>query len=391
MNHDVIVVGAGIFGVTAAVELQRRGHRTVLLDAGPIPHPLAASTDISKVVRMEYGDDEQYMEMMEASMPGWRQWNLDFGETLFHETGMSILSRTPMTPGGFEFESFALLQKRGHEPERLDADAVAHRFPAWAHGSHVDGFYNKSGGFAESGRVVEVLTSLARDLGVDVRPESAAESVQTANGQVTGVVCRDGARVAGDQVVVAAGAWTPALVPELAAVTRITGHPVFHLETDKPDLFRMGTFATFMADVSNTGWYGFPLHPLENVVKIANHGIGIRLTTDDERVVTQEDEHELRRFLRSTFPALSEAPIVYTRRCLYCDTLDGHLWIAPHPEIRGLTVATGGSGHGFKFAPILGELIADAVEDRPHPWLNKFRWRSLGRYATGEEATRRRA
>lgn len=80
--------------------------------------------------------------------------------------------------------------------------------------------------------------------------------------------------------------------------------------------------------------------------------------------------------------------MVYTRRCLYADTLDEHLWIDRHPEIAGLSVATGGSGHGFKFAPLLGALIADSVEKRDNPWLHKFRWRELLPETAGEEAAR---
>ena len=78
-NRKIIVVGAGIFGVTAAIELRRRGHAVQLLDPGPLPHPLAASTDISKAVRMEYGTDEDYATLVEQSFDGWHQWNHDFG------------------------------------------------------------------------------------------------------------------------------------------------------------------------------------------------------------------------------------------------------------------------------------------------------------------------
>ena len=93
------------------------------------------------------------------------------------------------------------------------------------------------------------------------------------------------------------------------------------------------------------------------------------------RLVTPQEEQNLRDFLSSTFPALADAPIVYTRICMYCDTNDGHFWIAPDPERPGLIVATGDSGHGFKFAPVLGEIIADAVEEKANPLLQKFRWR----------------
>ena len=96
----------------------------------------------------------------------------------------------------------------------------------------------------------------------------------------------------------------------------------------------------------------------------------------------------LRAFLPDLVPALAEAPIVGTRLCLYCDTPDEHFWIARHPERPGLTVSTGGSGHGFKMAPMLGRLTADAVEGKTDGWLEKFRWRELGRDVRGEEAAR---
>ena len=107
-----------------------------------------------------------------------------------------------------------------------------------------------------------------------------------------------------------------------------------------------------------------------------------------ERVVTPEDEKNLREFLASTLPSLADAPIVYSRVCMYCDTHDGHFWIARDPEREGLVVAAGDSGHGFKFAPVLGEIIADAVEGKHNPLLDKFRWRPEVRAGTGTDAAR---
>src|SRR6266513_435028 len=97
----VIVVGAGINGVTAAIELRRRGHDTVLLDPGPLPHPLAASTDISKAVRAAYGADEEYAALAERSIPLWLEWNREFGTELYHEVGFLFLRRQEMQPGDF--------------------------------------------------------------------------------------------------------------------------------------------------------------------------------------------------------------------------------------------------------------------------------------------------
>src|SRR5207244_1353614 len=127
----VAIAGAGIFGVTAALSLRRRGHEVLLCDPGPLPHPLAASTDISKVVRLEYGADEDYLMMMEQALTGWRRWNQDCGEPLYHEVGVAFLRTEPLGAGGFEYESLQRLRRRGHLPELLDAGDIARRFPAW--------------------------------------------------------------------------------------------------------------------------------------------------------------------------------------------------------------------------------------------------------------------
>jgi glycine/D-amino acid oxidase-like deaminating enzyme len=107
-----------------------------------------------------------------------------------------------------------------------------------------------------------------------------------------------------------------------------------------------------------------------------------------ERVVTPEEQRKLREFLSSTFPALADAQIVYSRVCMYCDTHDGHFWIARDPNREGLVVAAGDCGHGFKFAPVLGEIIADAVEEKHNPILQKFRWRPEVHAGSGTDVAR---
>ena len=387
-SKTVVVVGGGIFGVTAALELKRRGYRVQLLDPGPLPHPLAESTDISKAVRLDYGPDEDYMALMEISLEGWRGWNSAWPVPLFHEQGVTYLTRRVMKPGGFEYESYRLLEKRGHKPERLRSSEIARRFPAWNASLYVDGYYNPEGGFAQSGKVVAQLIALARAGGVELHEGQAFDHFLESGSRAGGVATRDGSQFPADQVVVAAGAWVPQIIPSLADAFRTNGMPVFHLRPSDTDLFKPERFPAFGADISMTGYYGFPLHPTEGVVKVANHGPGRELNPGGERAVTETETSQLRAFLAETFPALADAPIVYTRVCVYCDTWDGHLWIAPDPQREGVVVATGGSGHAFKFAPVLGEIIADAVEGKPNPILHKFRWRPEVRMPKNEEAAR---
>jgi glycine/D-amino acid oxidase-like deaminating enzyme len=384
----VIVLGVGIFGVTAALALRRRGHRVISIDPGPLPHPLAASTDISKAIRLEYGADEEYVALGERAIDGWRRWNADGAPPLYHETGTLFLRRTPLEPGGFEHDSLALLARRGHRPERVGTAEVRARFPAWNAAAYPDGIFHAVGGWAESGKVVARLLQRAQAEGVELR-EAAVVRLLEAGSKIAGVLCADGVELRGDRVILAAGSWTPHLLPHTARFFRSQGMPVFHLRPADPSLFAGDRFPVFGADISETGYYGFPLHPEAGVVKIANHGPGRALHPESPaRVVTEAETAALRAFLAGTFPALADAPIVSTRVCLYCDTWDGHFWIAPDPDRDGLVLATGGSGHGFKFAPVLGDLIADAAEGRENAWSRKFRWRPEVRPARAEEAAR---
>jgi glycine/D-amino acid oxidase-like deaminating enzyme len=372
----IIVVGAGINGVTAAIELKKRGHNVILADPGPLPHPLAASTDISKAVRAAYGTDEDYTELAKRSIKLWRKWNEEFGIEFYHEVGVMFVCQREMKPGDFEYESFKLLQRSGHKVERMNSAQLWRRFPAWNPELFRDGLLEVEAGYAESGRAVATLIQRAESIGVELRSSSSRFAhLDEHDHRVEGIVLHNGERIAGDRVVMAVGAWTPYLLPFTKKFFRASGQPVFHLKPPRPDLFTPERFPVFGADITATGYYGFPLNR-DGVVKIANHGRGREMSPESpQRAVTSGEEENLRQFLSWAFPELADAPIVYTRLCMYCETHDGNFWIAPDPGREGLVIAAGDCGHGFKFAPILGKIIADAVEEKPNPILKKFRWR----------------
>jgi glycine/D-amino acid oxidase-like deaminating enzyme len=387
----VIVVGAGINGVTGAIELRKRGHKVTLIDPGPLPHALAASTDISKAVRAAYGADEDYTELAERSIKLWRKWNEEFSVELYHETGVMFVRRREMQPGDFEYESFKTLERRGRKVARMNSAQLWKRFPAWNPELFRDGVLELEAGYAESGHVVATLIERANSAGIELRESSKFSHLDEGDGRVKGIVLDNGERIAGDRLVIAVGAWTPYLLPFTKKFFRASGQPVFHLKPPRRDLFVPERFPVFGADITTTGYYGFPLDR-NGIVKIANHGPGREMPPESpQRAVTAKEEENLREFLSWAIPELTEAPIVYTRVCMYCDTHDGHFWIAPDPEREGLVIAAGDCGHGFKFAPVLGEIIADAVEGKSNPILEKFRWRPAIPVGTGTDVARSRS
>jgi len=384
----ILIVGAGINGVTAAIALKQRGHAVRLIDPGPIPHPGAASTDISKAVRSTYGSDEDYTELAERSVRLWHNWNTQFGKTLYHEVGMLFARRTPMKPGDFEYESFQVSERRSGRLEGLDQNRLRTQFPAWSDNDYAFGVYEREAGYAESGFAVSTLAAHAMDLGVQLDQGCHFSRLDETGSKVRGAIVNGKDRIAADVVVMTTGAWTPYILPFTRNFFRATGHAVFHFKPSNPSLFAPERFPVFGADISTTGYYGFPLNR-EGVVKIANHGPGREMSPNSpQRQVTAEEEARIRDFVRKTFPALADAPIVFTRICLYCDTHDGHFWIARDPDRAGLVIAAGDSGHGFKFAPALGDIIADAVEEKDNAFLKKFRWRPEVRPGAEKEGAR---
>ena len=378
---SVVIVGAGMFGLTASLELQRRGYSVVVVDPGPVPHPLASSNDISRMVRMDYGDDTLYMDLADQAMQGWRDWNKRWGVELFHESGFLVMTSQPMAPGSFEFDSFALLSERGHNPQRLGSRTLAQQYAQWNAEKYIDGYYNPLAGWAEAGQVVACLAAEALTCGIDLRTGTGVASLLEDGSQLLGVATTDGGKQRADVVLITAGAWTPTLLPQLGDVMTAVGQPIFYLRPPDPEPFRAHRFPPWAADTPKTGWYGFPVDQ-DGIVKVANHGLGKSMGPDDSRDLMPSDVSNCREFLRESLPALADAPLVKGRLCLYCDTWDGNFWIGRDPNREGLVVAAGGSGHGFKFAPVLGGVIADAIEGIDTPYTQRFAWRPRGQRKT---------
>lgn len=389
--HDILIIGGGIFGISAAIELAQREYRVGLLNPDSIPHHLAASTDISKIVRMEYGADAEYFRMAEQAIAGWKKWNEELGVELYHETGFLLLGKAPLESGHQEFEkhSYQQLLSNGYPAELLSAVQIRDRYPTVNNSIYTTAVFNPVAGYVESGLAIEKLANYARALGVVIYEGQTVRELIINKNSVEAVRTLEGKTFQSGQVLLAAGAHTPLLLPELQPFMGATGHPVFWLKPNEPSPFTYPHLTVFAADISNSGWYGFPLHPKYGVVKVARHANGLTLHPDrDDRQITEKEIREMRTFLRESFPQLADAALVYTRRCLYTDTLDGHFWIDRHPEIAGLTVATGGSGHAFKMGPVLGKMIADRIEDRPHGFSERYGWRQLSAETIQEEAAR---
>ena len=187
----VIVDGGGMFAFVSAIELRRRGWDVLVVEQHRVPSPYAASMDVSKAVRMDYGSDDAYCDAMLMCIERWAECNARWGQKLYHPTGVTYLTQGPMAPGGFEYESYQRLLAHKVAVERLDSSVIYQRFSAWREGLHSDGYFNPLGGWVQSGEVLRRLALEARTLGVMVREEEKIVSVNEKNDGVT-VTLRSG-------------------------------------------------------------------------------------------------------------------------------------------------------------------------------------------------------
>lgn len=255
-------------------------------------------------------------------------------------------------------QSYDLLKQRGHALEPLSREDIRRRFPLWNADKFECGYWNPRGGWVESGKATAVYARLAAKAGVVIVRDTMKSLILESETSCKGVIGESGTRYLGDAVLIAAGAWTPVLLPHLADVMWPTGQIVHHFQPPQEDapLWRPPTFPPYLT-VGETGFYGFPAHyTSDGRVKIGHHGRGVPLrslsTIDLQKALDAnlvQSEAAFRTFIAEHFPRLSSAPKVFSRICLYCDSFDGDFWIDRDARYPGLFVAAGGSGHAFKF------------------------------------------
>ena len=383
---SIVVAGAGIFGLSAALELRSRGYAVTVVDPGPVPHPLAASNDVSRMVRMDYADDKLYSDLAAEAIEGWHALNERCGRSLYHEDGFLVLTSHPLEGGAVERQSYDTLIAAGWPLERLDSGMVAERFPLWNAEHYTDGYYNPRGGWAEAGETVTFLAAEAQAAGIEILSGFRANSLLVNSGRAVGIRSADGEEARADAVLVAAGVWTPRLVREMQDMMTPVAQTLVYLRPNLPERFRPPSFPPWGADIPRTGWYGFPANA-EGVVKMANHGPGRAVDADDPEGCGGGSDRVVPRVPVPLAAGVGKCSVgraagPASTTILGTPTSTSR---ATHRS-KGLTIATGGSGHAFKFTPVLGKVTADVIEGKPNRYAERFAWRPRGE--SPGEATR---
>ena len=367
------VVGAGIFGMGTAIELRGRGHDVTLFEQGAIPYENASSTDVAKAIRrVNYAPDHPYVELVERSGRKWAEWQKRLGGSFYFQCGqISIYSESELTDGGDALVSIKHLEATRKEFRTLTREQAAARFPQFAFDDSDERIiFDSWAGYLASGQAVTDLARLANEEGVALREHSRVTGIEESDSGVE--VASERGSFSFDRVVVAAGPWVGRLLPSVGESMLISRQQMVFYRPVDPAPFRADVFPGWSCHPKTQGWYGFPLLA-DGTVKVASDMVGEEVDSDVERTNTEAFLEEVRDFVVRRFPELAKGEFLGGRSCLYTNTPDGHFVVDWAPGMDRTIVAGGGSGHGFKFGGSIGEVVADALEDKANPMGDLFR------------------
>ncbi len=357
-RYDVVVIGAGVFGAWTAWHLARRGRKVLLADAYGPGNSRASSAGESRIIRMGYGADELYTRWSQRSLVQWKELFAAAGQPLFQETGVLWLAGKEDLRVRQTAEA---LRRCGVAYQELSRAELEKQYPQIGLDGITMGLLEPHSGVLMARRAVAaVVDDLVRD-GVEYRVAQITEP--RGSGAISAVTTSSGERISADTFVFSCGAWLGKIFPEVLG-SRIfpSRQEVFFFGVPAGDArFAPPALPTWLFQKDEI--YGMP--DLESRgLKIAVDRHGERVDPDTQsRLASAEGAEEARRFVEQRFPALRGAPIVETRVCQYENTWNGDFLIDRHPEMENVWFVGGGSGHGFKHGPAVGEYVAGRILD----------------------------
>ena len=355
MSYDVAVIGAGGFGVWTAYQLNRAGASVLLLDAYGPGNSRASSGGESRMIRLGYGPDEIYTRSSQRSLQLWQELfaQSEGAAALFQKTGILWLARES---DPYCEATLRILNAVGARCERMDHSQLKTRFPQLSFDGVAWGILEPDSGVLMARRAVQLVAQKARSNGVEYLHEAVASPITGRNVRTV-----SGRTIEAQQLVFACGPWLPKLFPELLSKRiHVTRQEVFFLGVPPGD-------DRFQPD-RLPAWIDFNdlVYALPNLdgrgFKIAIDAHGPEFDPDHgERIVSAELTRAVQKYVARRVPSLAGAPVTESRVCQYENTSNGDFLIDRHPDFKNVWLVGGGSGHGFKHGPAVGEYVAAMI------------------------------
>jgi sarcosine oxidase len=356
-TYDVIVLGLGGMGSATAAHLARRGQRVLGLDAYERLHKRGSSHGDGRIIREAYFEASEYVPLVQRAYQLWRELQAESGRDLLLMTG-GLNFGTPDS----EFVTGSLASARQHSLpyEYLNHAEVAERFPGFRLPDHLVAVYEPNAGVLKPEVCMDAYLDLAARHGADLRFSTPATS-WSADGVGVRVETQSGSFQA-ERLVITAGPWAADVLRDLnlpLAVQRVVN---VHFEPTTPEHFQPQRCPVYLFQVPEGDYYGFPALPGQGV-KIGRHDIGEVCTPDTIRRQIDDAEIESLRGVLDRYLPGASGSVIKTLTCMYTNTPDRHFIIDHIPDAPQVVYGCGFSGHGFKFASAIGEVLAELAVD----------------------------
>ena len=357
-SYDAIVIGAGGMGSAAVFHLARRGLKVLGLERYDIPHEMGSSHGYSRMIRYTLQEHPSYVPLVRRAYELWHELEDAAGEKLVVTTG-SVRAGLPDSPFFQNAKESCDLHNIPYEI--LAAAEINKRFPGYRFPEGISSIYQADGGFLLPEKCIVNHVRAAEAAGAAVHTQETVLDWEPQGGGVQ--VRSDRDTYTADRLVVTAGAWAAKLVPEVAAYAVPERQVMAWFQPERPELFTPEVFPVFGILTEKGRYYGFPSYTVPGFKIGRSHHLQQKVDPDlMDREVHSEDEKVLRQAVDQYFP-LAAGRLMDRKTCIFTNTPDEHFMMGVlngHPQV---SVAAGFSGHGFKFASVIGEIMADLAQN----------------------------
>jgi sarcosine oxidase len=374
-HFDAVVIGVGAMGAATCCELAHRGVRVLGLEKFGIAHDRGSSHGLSRMIRLAYYEHPDYVPLLRRAYERWIELEQLSGRSdILHITGGLF-----MCPRGGDVVESIVKSARAHALpyELLDSAEIRRRYPQFAIPDDFIGLFEPATGLLAPERAITAFARIAMQRGAEIHGH---EPVREWSNDAKGVTVRtDAATYHADRLVVCGGPWSASLLRDLGIDLTVTRQLLGWVWPREPERFKLGAIPCWaVGRPDGSLYYGFPMSADDPGLKCARHAPGP--VTDADRVSrepTREDDAAVQSIVREWLPSAS-GPTVSLRICLYTNSPDSHFIMGRHPRYDRVTLACGFSGHGFKFASVVGEILADlalrGTTDLPAAFLSPSRF-----------------
>ena len=366
-DYDVIVLGGGIVGASTAYSLVKQGQNVLLIDQFEPGHKQGSSHGDGRIIRFNY-TEAIYVEMAMQVYPLWADLGKESGEGFIIESGLIEYGDASREEIGI---TEGILTKYDIPYERLSPAEANERFPQFTFEENSQVLFQPGGGVVRATPAVKALWRLVEEKGGTTLTGKRIESVSAEENRVT-VSIENGETITAKNLVLTAGGWTKKLAVQLNLdlPLTVTQEVLAYFPTKNTAINHQAGTMPGMIDYSiydeiEPHFYSLPMMEIQGV-KMGRHHAGAEIDADNERYIDHDVVETMKRQITRRYPHLNPEPMDM-QSCLYSDTPDYHFILDQHPQYDNVTIGAGFSGHGFKFGPLLGEILAGLVLGQEAP------------------------